>query len=773
MKNQSKFSKNNILIAIRSRPLSNLELETSSEKTITITSSNIIKITNPSNINKKSIFTFDFTFDSDSSQKEIYENTTKPLIKKVLEGYNATVFAYGATGSGKTYTMVGNGENPGIMIRSINDLFNELNNINKLYNVEISYVEIYNEQLKDLLDYNNDKFVDIRYDNNKGICLIGANFIKVNCANDAFKLLVTGNKNRSESSNYLNENSSRSHAILQINIKCEDNDNLNYFNKITFGKFILVDLAGSEKININTKGNLESGSINKSLLALGKCINNLISNNRNNFIPWRDSKLTRILQDSLSGNCRIVMIANISPSVISYEETLHTLQYANRAKNIKVNLKQNFMESNNFKIDKYDEIIHNLKEEIDLVRNEINEKEKFYENINENNKIKNDKEIDDKMEKDLIRHFQEEVKIKKEIIEKERNIESLKMENAENELKINSNTTINVSLIKQLIDSNEMKIKNIKSDLSNNYIHQSNLIEMRKNYQKKINELIENDNDSNTTNNLISIYKYYISFLENMNSEHRKYLNISELKRKDIKIKILTEQLDLRDKYIYNAGQEISNNNGDFNYNNPGFQTADEIDLNPYKPKIINVISNMNNTPRLNKSPSLFKKDNDNNVSTFYSANNNNNKMNIESFKNNDFTSIQNRITKFRQFNNEIGILRNKNNNSYLQKFQRDKVLRNNLSHNLINNGTNAINLNSNKGINLKLNKPVISSYDSRNSFYGDRYNINNKSNEVENNIIISNTSRLENEVEKKVKTILARNIIGRYKRSPYIQNLN
>ena len=149
--------------------------------------------------------------------------------------------------------MVGNGENPGIMIRSINDLFNELNNINKLYNVEISYVEIYNEQLKDLLDYNNDKFVDIRYDNNKGICLIGANFIKVNSANDAFKLLVTGNKNRSESSNYLNENSYRSHAILQINIKCEDNDNLNYFNKITFGKFILVDLAGSEKININTK----------------------------------------------------------------------------------------------------------------------------------------------------------------------------------------------------------------------------------------------------------------------------------------------------------------------------------------------------------------------------------------------------------------------------------------------------------------------------------------------------------------------------------------
>jgi hypothetical protein len=256
-----------------------------------------------------------------------------------------------------------------------------------------------------------------------------------------------------------------------------------------------------------------------------------------------------------------------------------------------------------------------------------------------------------------------------------------------------------------------------------------------------------------------------------MNSEHRKYLNLSELKRKDIKIKILTEQLDLRDKYIYNAGQEISNNNGDFNYNNPGFQTAEEIDLNPYKPKIINVIANMNNTPRVNKSSSLFKKDNDNNVSTFYSANNNNNKMNIESFKNNDFTSIQNRITKFRQFNNEIGILRNKNNNSYLQKFQRDKVLRNNLSHNLINNGTNAINLNSNKGINLKLNKPVISSYDSRNSFYGDRYNINDQSNEVENNIIISNTSRLENEVEKKVKTILKRNILGRYRRSPYIQN--
>ena len=202
------------------------------------------------------------------------------------------------------------------------------------------------------------------------------------------------------------------------------------------------------------------------------------------------------------------------------------------------------------------------------VRNEIAEKERINGNLingnnnNINNNSKDDNFVnneDNKMQNDLIRHFQEEIRIKNEIIDKEMEIEKLKMEISEDEFKMNSNPTINISVIKQLIDSKNNEIETKQKNLSNSYIHQSNLITMRKTFENKLNELIEEDMDSPKVKSLVSIYKYYINLLENMNSEHRKNLNEYELKRKDLKIKLLTEQLDYRDKYILNAGQEISN----------------------------------------------------------------------------------------------------------------------------------------------------------------------------------------------------------------------
>ena len=803
---ENKFIKNNMLVAVRSRPLSQKELQFSNISTIKIQNREKLTIINPIQYkeseegdkyinNEKNLiitktkekqYAFDFAFDEETTQEDIYHFTTEMLINKVMEGFNATVFAYGATGSGKTYTMVGDDKNPGIMIRAISDLFNALNQVkNVKYNVSISYIEIYNEQLKDLLDnnnYNNNNKnnlkdnkkeinkIDIRTDPQKGTFLYGVSLHQVICANDAFKLLVYGNKNRTEGITEQNENSSRSHAILQINIESQDS-NLSLINKIAFGKFILVDLAGSEKVSATSKINNESGSINKSLLALGNCINALTSNGKH--IPWRDSKLTRMLQDSLSGNCRIVMIANISPGLMCIDETMHTLQYANRAKNIKINVQKNFVQNNNIGISKYDEIIDSLKEEIMNVRNEIAEKERINGNLingnnnNINNNSKDDNFVnneDNKMQNDLIRHFQEEIRIKNEIIDKEMEIEKLKMEISEDEFKMNSNPTINISVIKQLIDSKNNEIETKQKNLSNSYIHQSNLITMRKTFENKLNELIEEDMDSPKVKSLVSIYKYYINLLENMNSEHRKNLNEYELKRKDLKIKLLTEQLDYRDKYILNAGQEIANNNGVFNYNNPKFQTADEIDLNPYKPKIVKVISNMNNIMNNTKTTisnplSSIRKERTN-FTSFYSNNNN---RSLSPFKRNSQSPIK--ISKIRQYNDDLeNLSKNKNINSYLEKFQRNKLLRNNLSQNLINNGNHAVNFNNKRNSFSNFKKNIV------NKPFNIIQNKNNDDSQ-ENDIFNNNTSRLENEVEKKVKTILKRNILGRYRRSPYIQN--
>ena len=385
---EEKFSKNNIIIAVRVRPLNKKELEDSDYKTIRIIDRDTLTISIPTEYSfnentkgknklnkenklnvtkeKQATYKYDFVFGDNINQEQIYKYTSSNLIKQVIEGYNATIFAYGATGTGKTYTMLGNGLNVGIMIRAIKDLFLLINNKkNKKYIIKISYIEIYNEIIKDLLSNNNsNSIIELRNDPQKGTILQGVELKNVLNENEAFNIILKGNKKRTEKYTEFNENSSRSHAILQINLDIEDKE-IKMEKEIKFGKFMLLDLAGSEKasFNYNSKGNNELGSINKSLLALNKCITLLTSQNRK-FIPWRESKLTRLLQDSLSGNSRVVMIATISQALVAFDETMFTLQYANRAKNLKVNIKKNIVEKVDVRINKYDEFIQNIKEEI-------------------------------------------------------------------------------------------------------------------------------------------------------------------------------------------------------------------------------------------------------------------------------------------------------------------------------------------------------------------------------------------------------------------------
>ena len=823
---KQKFSKQNMIVAVRCRPLSQRELDFSNINTITI-EKEVVTVSNPIEYNSNDIsnlylnkeknititktkqnkFAFDFAFQEKTNQEEIYHYTTETLLQSVFDGFNSTVFAYGATGSGKTYTMVGNGENPGLMVRTISDLFNMIksNNNDNNYRITINYIEVYNETLKDLLSENENSNVELRSDPLKGNVLIGCEFIEVNNANDAFKLLIKGNRRRRETPTVNNSNSSRSHAILQINLEREEKNNNNY----SFGKFILVDLAGSEKITANSgkisKAN-ESGSINKSLLALANCINILCSSNSKNFIPWRDSKLTRILQESLSGNCRIVMIATISPSLMCIEETMYTLQYANRAKNLKVNLKKNVVDNKKITINKYEEIIQNLQQQINETKKEIANKQKLNVsnslnnsndlNVTNNNIVNNTNNsiiINDDFQSEMINHFQSEINVKKEIIEKEREIENLKNEKSDNEYKLNHKTeNVNQQTLVNLIETNKKEIETKTNNMNNLYIHQSNLINKRKEIQKKLISI-----NSNKLNN---IYKYYMNLLENLTSEHRKYLNISELHRKEQKIQILTEQLDLRDKYIMNAGQEIAKNNGKFVYKNPKYESAEMIEVNPYKPAIIKV------SPMMNSMRNFSVKETNNN-------NNNNNLGNKRLLRQNNSSSnilkntspiarIQSpTISKTRQYNQElIPLLKNQprkqNNNNYLHKLRNFR--NSNLSNVFIENGrkltnnasfkfnqvTQAYNRSGyaaypvNYGIiqeNIRGMSPSQFSRKNNNENYN--YNHSRNNSFFENNKLNdsfgykTHTTRLETEVQKKVKTILAKDIIGRYKRSPYIKN--
>ena len=827
---KQKFSKQNMIVAVRCRPLSQRELEFSNINTITI-EKEVVTVSNPIEYNSNDIsnlylnkeknititktkqnkFAFDFAFQEKTNQEEIYHYTTETLLQSVFDGFNSTVFAYGATGSGKTYTMVGNGENPGLMVRTISDLFNMIksNNNDNNYRITINYIEVYNETLKDLLSENENSNVELRSDPLKGNVLIGCEFIEVNNANDAFKLLIKGNRRRRETPTLNNANSSRSHAILQINLEREEKSNNNY----SFGKFILVDLAGSEKISANSgkisKAN-ESGSINKSLLALANCINILCSSNSKNFIPWRDSKLTRILQESLSGNCRIVMIATISPSLMCIEETMYTLQYANRAKNLKVNLKKNVVDNKKITINKYEEIIQNLQQQINETKKEIANKQKLNVsnslnnsndlNVTNNNIVNNTNNsiiINDDFQSEMINHFQSEINVKKEIIEKEREIENLKNEKSDNEYKLNHKTeNVNQQTLVNLIETNKKEIETKTNNMNNLYIHQSNLINKRKEIQKKLISI-----NSNKLNN---IYKYYMNLLENLSSEHRKYLNISELHRKEQKIQILTEQLDLRDKYIMNAGQEIAKNNGKFVYKNPKYESAEMIEVNPYKPVIIKV-SPMMNSMR-NFSVKENNNNNNNNLGNKRALRQNNSSSNI--LKNtNPIARIQSpTISKTRQYNQElIPLLKNQNkkqnNNNYLHKLrnfrnsnqssvfiENGRKLTNNASFKF-NQVTQAYNRSGyaaypvNYGIiqeNIRGMSPSQFSRKNNNENYlTNIYNNNNSRNNsfFENNKLNdsfgykTHTTRLETEVQKKVKTILAKDIIGRYKRSPYIKN--
>ncbi|CAI5758191.1 unnamed protein product [Candida verbasci] len=291
-------------------------------------------------------FIFDKVFDQNSSQDDVYKNTTRPLLNSILDGYNATVFAYGATGCGKTHTISGVPQDPGVIFLTMQELYCKIDELKdtKIIDVSLSYLEIYNETIRDLLNPEIDyKKLNIREDSNNKISVSNLTSHRPNSVDEVMDLIIKGNQNRTCSPTEANLTSSRSHAVLQINV-VQKNRTCDVQEENLLATLSIIDLAGSERAasTKNRGARLNEGAnINKSLLALGNCINALCDPRRRNHVPYRDSKLTRLLKFSLGGNCKTVMIVCISPSSNHYDETLNTLKYADRAKEIKTKLIRN------------------------------------------------------------------------------------------------------------------------------------------------------------------------------------------------------------------------------------------------------------------------------------------------------------------------------------------------------------------------------------------------------------------------------------------------
>lgn len=373
----------NVQVLLRCRPLSEDELRVNTPVVISC-HENRREVCAVQNIANKQIdrtFMFDKVFGPTSQQKDLYEQAVSPIVNEVLEGYNCTIFAYGQTGTGKTYTMEGgarkkNGEFPndaGVIPRAVRQIFDILEAQNAEYSMKVTFLELYNEEITDLLapeectkfiDDKTKKPIALMEDGKGGVFVRGLEEEIVCTANEIYKILEKGSAKRRTAETLLNKQSSRSHSIFSITIhikECTPEGE----EMIKCGKLNLVDLAGSE--NISRSGAREgrareAGEINKSLLTLGRVINALVEHSGH--VPYRDSKLTRLLRDSLGGKTKTCIIATISPSIHCLEETLSTLDYAHRAKNIKnkPEVNQKMMKS---------ALIKDLYSEIDRLKQEV------------------------------------------------------------------------------------------------------------------------------------------------------------------------------------------------------------------------------------------------------------------------------------------------------------------------------------------------------------------------------------------------------------------
>ncbi|NWH73410.1 KIF19 protein, partial [Piaya cayana] len=355
-------------VALRIRPMSAAELAEGARPIAHCVDEQVVVLRDPmedpddvlrASRSREKSYTFDVAFDSTATQETVYRATTWDLVTGIISGYNATIFTYGPTGEGhgagegvstmamgepqpipvpqgcgKTYTMMGTDNEPGVCARTLADLFQGIEDAasDTEYKVTMSYLEIYNEMIRDLLNPSRG-CLQLREDASGTVQVAGITEVSVIGAEEVMQLLARGNRQRTQEPTAANHTSSRSHAVLQVTVRQQHQD-----RQLRCSHLFMIDLAGSERAaQTQNRGQRmkEGAHINRSLLALGNCIKALSHQASTKYINYRDSKLTRLLKDSLRGNSHTVMIAHISPASTAFEETRSTLAYAHRAKSIR------------------------------------------------------------------------------------------------------------------------------------------------------------------------------------------------------------------------------------------------------------------------------------------------------------------------------------------------------------------------------------------------------------------------------------------------------
>lgn len=353
-------------VAVRVRPINRREKDLEAKSIIkmggsktTITNLKMADtLTGDSMRERTKTFAYDFSYDSSDckhanfiSQERVFKDLGSDVLKAAFEGYNACIFAYGQTGSGKSYTMMGKPGDAGLIPRICEGLFSRIAGTTRWntasFRTEVSYLEIYNESVRDLLRRKTTETFNLRVREHpkEGPYVEDLSTHLVQNYSDVEELMEAGNIKRTTASTGMNETSSRSHAIFTINFTQAKFDA--EMPSETVSKIHLVDLAGSERADSTRASGVrlkEGSNINKSLVTLGNVISALADQSQDSlntnmkkrslFVPYRDSVLTWLLKDSLGGNSKTIMIANVSPADVNYGETLSTLRYANRAKNI-------------------------------------------------------------------------------------------------------------------------------------------------------------------------------------------------------------------------------------------------------------------------------------------------------------------------------------------------------------------------------------------------------------------------------------------------------
>ena len=814
----------NILVCVRCRPLSLSEKQLSTNETIRIMDNKMVVLIDPieynapknvfKNRSREQTYAFDFAFDKDCNQYTVFENSTKFLIDGVVNGYNATVFAYGATGAGKTYTMLGNDNNPGIMPLTLRELFNKVNSFNdREYKLKFWYLEIYNENIRDLLKFmgrnissNNldntdmnitsNEYLDLREDPEKGIIVNGITEININNSNDMLKILKRGNRNRTQEATGANETSSRSHAILQVSIEYKDK-NSGIDVEIKFSKLSLIDLAGSERASAtNNRGIrlIEGANINRSLLTLGNCINALcdanMKGNKKPYIPYRDSKLTRLLKDSLGGNARTVMIANVSPSINTFEDTYNTLKYANRAKNIKTFVTRNVLTAQ-YHISNYVNIINNLKEEVSQLRQQLQMKNggnsNTYNNNFNNMNYKNNKNNNTNTyyNSDIQQQIQRSISSgAREGNNNNNNNNNNKSNNymSDEEFKIIAKDMKTVCdaqvLVKQKIIGFQNEINKIKDSTSNRYMNLQKTININQNKYKEFSSLIQKIfNQNSSKSNCSELQKDYLTLIMKTSSYKiqmldNKYNNLINLSKNDIQDEYIIElenQIKYRDELLAENGIEL-------NYN-PNIKTLEnlreEYSLKNQKTRYNGSLPPVSGNTSFNNDLSFIlntTNDTINKINNIIKNNTNNiNRINTNSSSNKGailFSSkknahLDNMRNKFNinTPNNKNVLLDYKTKNNYSlssYKVLNNKNSKSNSPNNKTNSNSNSKNRNSNYNLykynanNINLNKQRNFSTINRNN--NDNNNIyeimnfsgiqnNNKNFTIENNKMSRNNS--------------------------------